>query len=99
MSSTSSRKSRLTRAKSCSVPVSVSAAEWMMRWAICAADMRPVARSSISGPWTPGFPARLSIPFAPRPFSHPSMYSMTMRTLRRVPSTVIGPSGTSIRMG
>ncbi len=44
-------------------------------------------------------PARLSIPFAPRPVSHPSTYSTTIRALRRVPSTVTGPAGTSILTG
>jgi len=45
------------------------------------------------------FALRLSIPLAPRPFSQPSTYSITIRQFRRVPSSVIGPSGTSIRTG
>lgn len=49
--------------------------------------------------WTPGFPARLAMPLAPRPLSQPSTCSMSIRALRRVPSTVIGPAGTSIRTG
>ena len=47
----------------------------------------------------PGLPARLSIPLAPRPFSQPSTYSTTIRALRRVPSTVTGPAGTSMVTG
>src|SRR5712691_2053734 len=49
MSSTSSCSSRLTSAKSWTFDGSVeSFAWWRTRWAICATDMRPVARSSIS---------------------------------------------------
>src|SRR5262249_33442465 len=94
MSSTSSARSRLTMAKSWTREGSAeSFAWWRMRWAIWATDMRPVARSSMSAGCTPGLPARLSMPLAPRPPSQPSTYSMTMRALRRVPSTVRGRAG------
>ena len=100
MSSTSSCSSRFTIGKSCTCDGSVESFAWCrMRWAIWATDMRPVARSSISAGCTPGLPARLSMPFAPRPPSQPSTYSITMRALRRVPSTVTGPAGTSILTG
>ena len=71
MSSRSSWRSLLTRGKSWASPVSVSLAACRTRWAIWAPDMRPVARSSMRGPCSPGLPARLSMPFAPRPLSQP----------------------------
>ena len=39
------------------------------------------------------------MPFAPRPFSHPSTYSMSIRALRRDPSVVILPSGAVMLTG